>query len=121
MGPLEVVLILVLALIVFGPEKLPELFAQLGRFTREIGRMTSEMTAEFNRAMQVDLEEASSAGQAASPASPPAATSPAANGSTDAAPPSETVEWHWEGAERPAESQESTAPAGPDDPAAPRA
>ncbi len=41
MGPMELMLILVLALIVFGPGKLPELGKALGESLRELRRAAS--------------------------------------------------------------------------------
>lgn len=51
-GPMELLLILVIALIVFGPGKLPEVGAQLGRIVREIRKATNEFTAEFTREVE---------------------------------------------------------------------
>ncbi|MDQ3808657.1 MAG: twin-arginine translocase TatA/TatE family subunit [Chloroflexota bacterium] len=57
-GPMELVLIVVLALIVFGPAKLPELMGQFGRVIGEFRRATSELSDEFNRTIQAELNEA---------------------------------------------------------------
>lgn len=46
-GPWEVVLIAILALIFIGPEKLPEIMRQIGRTVGELRRMSSELTREF--------------------------------------------------------------------------
>ncbi|MCS7221237.1 MAG: Sec-independent protein translocase protein TatB [Anaerolineae bacterium] len=46
-GPWEVVLIAILALIFIGPEKLPEIMRQIGRVVGELRRMSSEITREF--------------------------------------------------------------------------
>jgi sec-independent protein translocase protein TatB len=54
-GPAELLVILVIALLVVGPHRLPEMAAQLGRFTRAMRRMSSQVTREFNEAMR-DLE-----------------------------------------------------------------
>ena len=58
----ELIVILALALIVFGPEKLPEIAAQLGRTMRDFRRMTEDVTGEFSRALVGDF----GAGQALS-------------------------------------------------------
>ncbi len=50
-GPGELLLILVVALIVFGPNKLPEIAAGIGRSYREFKKATSDMTQEFTQAM----------------------------------------------------------------------
>jgi Tat protein translocase TatB subunit len=54
MGPLELILILALALIVFGPDKLPEIARQLGRTVAEIRRVSSEVTGELQRGLQLE-------------------------------------------------------------------
>jgi TatA/E family protein of Tat protein translocase len=51
MGPMEMMVILVVALIIFGPGKLPEIGAQLGRTVRDFRRMTEELTGEFEDSM----------------------------------------------------------------------
>ncbi len=57
MGPLEILLIVVIALIVFGPAKLPEIMGQVGRAIAEFRRMTSELSDDFNRTIQAELQE----------------------------------------------------------------
>jgi TatA/E family protein of Tat protein translocase len=57
MGPLELLVILGLALIVFGPEKLPEIGGQIGRALRDFRRTTGELSEEFNRNLKLELEE----------------------------------------------------------------
>ena len=57
MGPLEIVLIVVLALIVFGPAKLPEIMGQVGKAINDFRRATSELSDEFNRTIQAELQE----------------------------------------------------------------
>src|SRR5881409_1265758 len=55
MGPLgmqEMVFIFVLALLIFGPKKLPELGRTLGKALTEFRRASSELKATFNREMQ---------------------------------------------------------------------
>src|SRR5207237_10714018 len=60
MGPLELMLIVVLALIVFGPSKLPEVMAQVGKAIGDFRRATSELSDEFNKTIQTQLNEAKS-------------------------------------------------------------
>jgi TatA/E family protein of Tat protein translocase len=57
MGPMELLLIVVLALIVFGPAKLPEIMAQVGKAINDFRRATSELSDEFNRTIQAELQE----------------------------------------------------------------
>ena len=51
-GPLELLVILVIALIVVGPQRLPEIAAQMGRFMRTFQRYTSQVTREFGDTMR---------------------------------------------------------------------
>jgi TatA/E family protein of Tat protein translocase len=57
MGPMELVLIVVLALIVFGPARLPEIMGQVGKAIGDFRRATSELSDEFNRTIQSELQE----------------------------------------------------------------
>jgi TatA/E family protein of Tat protein translocase len=55
MGPLglqEVIFIFLLALVLFGPKKLPELGRTLGKAIREFRRAQSELKATFDRELQ---------------------------------------------------------------------
>lgn len=51
-GPLELMMLLVLALIVFGPAKLPELMASAGHAIREFQRASRELTEVFQDTQQ---------------------------------------------------------------------
>lgn len=55
MGPAELLLIFIIALIVLGPGKLPELARTLGKAMRELKRMSLEVTAEFAKELR-DVE-----------------------------------------------------------------
>src|SRR5919199_3334134 len=57
MGPMEVLLIVILALMVFGPAKLPEIMGQIGRAINDFRRATSDLSEEFNRTIKAELEE----------------------------------------------------------------
>ncbi|HZO26209.1 MAG TPA: twin-arginine translocase TatA/TatE family subunit [Chloroflexota bacterium] len=70
MGPMELMVILVLALIVFGPGKLPEIAGQVGRVVRDFRRMTGDLSSEFNRTLSLEIEERKAA-QAPAPPLPP--------------------------------------------------
>jgi TatA/E family protein of Tat protein translocase len=52
LGPAEVVLVLVIALIVFGPGRLPEIGQALGKSIREFRDASSEITREFSRELE---------------------------------------------------------------------
>ncbi len=86
MGPMELMVILVLALIVFGPGKLPEIAGQVGRVVRDFRRMTGDLSSEFNRTLSLEIEERKAAQAPAPPVpaepyeSAPAATAEAAPG-----------------------------------------
>lgn len=51
-GPLELLLIVVVALIVFGPHRLPELMVQVARFIREFRSYTSTLTRDLTDVMR---------------------------------------------------------------------
>jgi sec-independent protein translocase protein TatB len=55
-GPTELVIILVIALLVLGPKRLPDLAAGLGKGLAEFRRATSDINAELNDARR-SLEE----------------------------------------------------------------
>ena len=67
MGPMELMVILVLALIVFGPGKLPEIAGQVGRVVRDFRRMTGDLSSEFNRTLSLEIEERNAAQAPAPP------------------------------------------------------
>jgi Tat protein translocase TatB subunit len=54
-GAGELLLILVLALIIWGPGKLPEIARTLGRATRVLKKATRDFTAEVTK--EIDREE----------------------------------------------------------------
>lgn len=51
---MELVIIVILALLIFGPTKLPELGRSLGRAMREFRRAGREISDEFDRAVKED-------------------------------------------------------------------
>ena len=79
MGPMELVLIMVLALIVFGPGKLPEIAGQIGKMVRDFRSATSEMSTEFNKAFSLEVEQAK-----ASESQPPQPSLPSTASGNDA-------------------------------------
>ncbi len=52
MGPMELAVILVIALILFGPGKLPEIGAAIGRGIRDFRAATRELTSEFEETLR---------------------------------------------------------------------
>jgi sec-independent protein translocase protein TatB len=53
----ELVIILLLALVVLGPEKLPEAMRRLGQFTAQLKKMTSGFQQEFKAAVDEPMRE----------------------------------------------------------------
>lgn len=51
-GPWEILVIAVVALLVFGPNRLPELGRSLGRVLREFRRASQELKDEVKRAIE---------------------------------------------------------------------
>lgn len=56
-GPQELILILVGALIIFGPQRLPEIASQVGKAVRDFRRMSDDLTGEFQRTMNLAEEQ----------------------------------------------------------------
>ena len=77
-GAPEIIVVLVLALLIFGPNRLPQLGRQIGRALREFRQATSDLKSDFDLALNEDDE----------PRQPAAAGTPAAleAGSTGDAP-----------------------------------
>lgn len=89
MGPMELMLIMVLALIVFGPGKLPEIAGQVGKAVRDVRRATTDLSGEFNRTLSLEIEEKNEARASAAPpplSPPPTSAAPAlGSAATDSA------------------------------------
>ena len=56
-GPLEIMLVGVVALLVFGPEKLPEIARTVGRTANQLRRMAADLKEEFNAELEDDDED----------------------------------------------------------------
>ena len=68
-GPLEILVVAVLALLVFGPEKLPEIGRTLGKGLNQMKKMASDVKSEFDLSMDdEDDKPEASASKAAEPA-----------------------------------------------------
>jgi Tat protein translocase TatB subunit len=61
LGAGEVLVILLLALIVLGPQRLPDAAKQVGRFTGEIRRLSSGFQQEMKSAFDAETETAARA------------------------------------------------------------
>jgi len=70
LGPAEILVILVVALIVLGPSRLPEAGRQVGKALTEIRKWTQDMKSEMNGAFTPEPPMA--------PMPPPAPPTPAA-------------------------------------------
>ena len=58
LGPLEIMAVAVIALVVFGPQRLPEIARNIGKAINEMRRMTSEMKSELEAGMtEADADE----------------------------------------------------------------
>jgi TatA/E family protein of Tat protein translocase len=79
MGPIgvqEMILIFILALLLFGPKKLPELARMLGKGLSEFRRAKNELTSTFNTHMQELEREARIEDARKASAAMPAVTPP---------------------------------------------
>jgi Tat protein translocase TatB subunit len=56
-GPLELLLVAAIALIVFGPEKLPGLARNLGRTLNELRRQADDLKREFQAGLDDDIDD----------------------------------------------------------------
>ena len=77
-GMPELVVILMVALIVLGPKRLPEVARSIGRAVAEFRRQSNEVMEEFQA--QIDAEERS-AGAAKPPSKPAGSDRPETHGS----------------------------------------
>ena len=55
MGPLEILLILVVALIIWGPGRIPEIARTLGKTMRALKKATFDLTTAISK--EIDIEE----------------------------------------------------------------
>lgn len=62
-GPMEILVVGILALMVFGPEKLPDMARSVGRFMNQVKTMASEAKSEFD--LSIDDDKSTSASSAA--------------------------------------------------------
>jgi len=60
LGPEKIILILVVALIVFGPQRLPEIARQVGAAVRELRRMQDTVRGELDQVLHPDYSPSTS-------------------------------------------------------------
>src|SRR5438445_4203669 len=72
-GMPELIIIFVIALIIFGPRKLPELGRSLGKSLAEFKRASNELKSTLEEEIRLDEQRAAaeSVAKAAEPATPP--------------------------------------------------
>ena len=83
MGPLEILLILAVTLIVFGPEKIPEVARTLGKIARGFRKATYDITQAVTKELEreeKDLASQSKEGKSEPPKKPPSANKAGASG-----------------------------------------
>jgi Tat protein translocase TatB subunit len=68
-GPLELIIILVVALLVVGPARLPEMGRSIGKSLRELRRASDEVRRSIE--MDLDEDEEERHGTSLPPAGPP--------------------------------------------------
>jgi len=56
-GPLEILFVGIIALIVFGPQRLPEIARTIGQTLAEFRRQAAEVRSEFESGLDDDLDD----------------------------------------------------------------
>lgn len=77
-GVPELIIILTIALIIFGPRKLPELGRSLGRSLSEFKRASNELRATLDEEIRVDEQRQAQAERTPTPADPAPPAAPTA-------------------------------------------
>ncbi len=53
-GPTEAILVIIIALVVFGPRRLPEIAVQAAKYYRQLRNLTQDVMSEWQREFQVE-------------------------------------------------------------------
>jgi sec-independent protein translocase protein TatA len=70
-GVPELIIILTIALIIFGPRKLPELGRSLGRSLNEFKRASNELRHTLDEEIRIEEQKSADRQRAPEPAAPP--------------------------------------------------
>ena len=54
LGPLEIITVAVIALVVLGPQRLPEIARNIGKAVNELRRMTAEVQSELREGLSTE-------------------------------------------------------------------
>jgi TatA/E family protein of Tat protein translocase len=73
-GPMEIIIVLALALLIFGPKRLPEMGRTLGRAAREFRKATDEVKGVFDIGLNDDDDAKKTPGAAVAAAAAPLET-----------------------------------------------
>ncbi len=95
LGPAEILVILVVALIVFGPTRLPEIGRQVGRGLRELRKFQDTVRRDLDEVMADDSADGGDAPPTLPPreieSSAPEAHTPEPGNSAESAPPTDVT------------------------------
>ena len=58
LGPLEILVVILVALLVFGPTRLPEVARQVGRGLREVKKLQEQLSSELHEVLHADDADA---------------------------------------------------------------
>lgn len=86
LGGMEVIVILLVALVVLGPKKLPEAARQVGRALTEVKRISNGFQREMREAMEDPIAEAEARAKGARVTAPGSPATPADAGSAEETP-----------------------------------
>ena len=59
-GPLEILLILIIGLLIFGPGKIPQIARDLGKALRSFKKATTDLSVEVSRELEEEKKELTS-------------------------------------------------------------
>ncbi|MEN8615434.1 twin-arginine translocase TatA/TatE family subunit [Dehalogenimonas sp. THU2] len=67
MGTFEIITILIVATLIFGPNRIPEFAKKAGEFMRSFRKVTGDMTKEFAKAVDSSPTKTSGTGKSSEP------------------------------------------------------